>query len=240
VDFKVSGAGGTRYGDHQLFFWESTEMFSNVGRRDRTISLPPRVIVAPPVEPVSFELLSSHLRLDDFGGSEEHPQYSLLSSYLTAARELVEKDTRRALVQQTLQIKFEAFADRVELLRPPFIGALEVAYLDEVGATQTLDPDNYQLDDYSDITACLYFVEDLPLVLGDRRDAVTVTWQAGYLPEGSPLTQESQYLANVPRALQTAILLRAQMMYEDFAPDEMTAYVRAYEALIGPHRVGRL
>lgn len=98
------------------------------------------VSVAPASEPVTTAELKTHLRVD---GSDEDTDIELLG---VAARELVETDTERALMPQTLILRLDAFPDYIELRRCPLRTVTSIQYYDSAGTLTTLAADQYRTD----------------------------------------------------------------------------------------------
>lgn len=175
------------------------------------------VTTGPSAEPISTAEAKTQLRID--GSSED----TLISNYIAAARGMLEKQTRRAFLYQTITLKLDAFpvADNANktrrsleqgfggngtilLPRSPAIAITSVQYVDTDGATQTLAGSKYALDKTSE-PARLYpaYDEDWP----DTRDinnAVTVTYTAGYGASAS----------DVPEEVRLAVRLLVGVYYE--------------------------
>lgn len=108
------------------------------------------LIVAPTEEPVSLMEARNHLRVD---ASDEDP---LIVSLVRAARQLVESDTRRALVTQTWDYAVDydwpteedkrlGMVNRIVLPKPPVQSVTYVKYIDTSGVEQTLAANQYLL-----------------------------------------------------------------------------------------------
>ncbi len=205
------------------------------------------VTVPPQFEPVTLEDCYLHLRLDAFGSPPEHPDDAMLLRHIESARADVERVTRRALVQQTLMVALPAWpgahgCDRrghafhskeyVELKRPPFIEMVSVQYFDTNNAVQDADAATYYIDDMSDIVPRLLFIGSMPLVY-DRADAIRISWKAGYEPNGSPPSTQSDYAANVPANMKNAILLGVQLLYDQLATSDREALEKTQLSILG-------
>lgn len=98
------------------------------------------VSVAPGSEPVTTADAKAHLRVD-------HSEEDLyIDTLVEAARELVEIDTERALMPQTLVLRLDAFPDFIELRRCPANTITTVKYYDSAGTLTTLAADQYRAD----------------------------------------------------------------------------------------------
>lgn len=200
------------------------------------------VVVPPPFEPVTLADCYTHLRLDPLGDPPTHPDDDMLRRQITTAREQVEQITRRAIIQQTLSISMFEFPGwcsscGVELKRPPYVSGAAVTYYDANNVLQTLDPSFFYIDRSSDIVARLMLTGAgaRPNVYC-RRDAVRVTWVAGYPRAGVAETQ-ADYAANVPASIKDAILLGVQLLYDELAVDKRTKIEQMQMAILSSYHV---
>lgn len=195
------------------------------------------VSVAPTVEPVSLTEMKLHLREDADG------QDSLITALIKAAREKVEIETRRALVTQTQILRLDGFprsdtaAMAIEVPNPPLQSVTSIQYVDESGATQTLDAADYLVDTASEPARITPVYNGSWPIARAQINAVTVTFVAGYAPgSGSP----TDYAANVPEGLKAAIKLLVGAWYEHreaVGPLALKPVPMAYDALIWNHRI---
>jgi uncharacterized phiE125 gp8 family phage protein len=144
-------------------------------------------VLAPTEEPVSLEEAKAHCRVDIDDDD------SLIEDLITAARDLVETETRRSLVTTYWAMSIDDFpscgARRIALPRPPLQSVQSITYYDSDGAQQTLSTDVYGVNTarepgfvylkYGQVWPCTY---EMP-------DAVTINFVAGwddvlYVPSG--------------------------------------------------------
>ena len=136
------------------------------------------VSVAPSVEPVDLADVKIHLRVDI---SDDD---TLINSYITTAREYVEKVTRRALITRTMIGYIDCFPGVNFILLPdaPLQSITSLVYTDGAGDDTTFDSGNYSAD-----TIC----EPGRLVLGYNKswpsvtsfatvNPIAITYVAGY------------------------------------------------------------
>jgi uncharacterized phiE125 gp8 family phage protein len=108
-----------------------------------TVSL---VTITPPAsEPVTLAEAMLHLRVDP-PASGPHPEAALIETLIAAARAHVETETNRVLITQTLEARWDAWRDVLDLPRSPVQSVTSVTYVDEAGATQTLAGSAYRAD----------------------------------------------------------------------------------------------
>lgn len=183
------------------------------------------VVAEPAEEPVSVAEAKSDLEVTH---SDDDSDIALL---ITAARRAVEKGTRRALIEQTLEYSIDRFPSEIILPRPPVAAIVSIVYTDSDGADQPLDSSLYQVDLTSDrVRICPAFDESWPET---RRQysAVRVRYTAGY---GAAAT-------DVPADLRKAILLLVNHWYENreavIAGTSVSEVPMSAQWLIDMHRV---
>jgi len=159
------------------------------------------VVSAAASEPVTLEEAKRHLRVD---GTEED---TLIEGLIAAARELVEGETGRTLMAQTIRQYFDDFPEDGGTLRLavyPVRSVASLKYLDDDGTETTLAADDYRADVTSEPAridpAC---GETWPTTYG-ASNGVWVNVEAGYASA-----------AAVPRGLKQAILLLVGHWYEN-------------------------
>lgn len=107
-------------------------------------------ITPPAVEPILLQQAKDHLRLDHDSEDE------LVSRLVSAARQLVESETRRALITQTWDYALDydwpteedkrlGMVNRIVLPKPPVQSVTYVKYIDTSGVEQTLAANQYLL-----------------------------------------------------------------------------------------------
>lgn len=136
-----------------------------------------KVATAPALEPVTVSELKTYLRLD--GTTYD----TMLTGYITACRDALEKHTGRTFITTALELyydKFPANNDALILMRPPVQSVTSIVYVDEDGVSQTLSASLYRTDLvslYPRITPA--HDEDWPDTQ-DISNAVKITYSAGY------------------------------------------------------------
>lgn len=174
-----------------------------------TMSL--KVITARATPAVSTSDAKTFLRVD--GSTDD----ALISGLVAAATDMVEKRTRRSLINQTFRWSFDEFpSGPVELPRSPVSsisigGAYAYAmprlrYIDQDGVQQTaVEDEDYFLDlDNNPPSLQLFPFTIWPLTQLDRAKAVEVDFVAGYGASS----------ANVPELLRHGVLMLVAHWYE--------------------------
>lgn len=162
-------------------------------------------VVAPDVEPVSLSEAKAHLRVD---GSDED---ALISACITAARERIEHECRRALIRQqwTAYIKPGDGCRPVELPRPRLIVDIDSPFLLEYRGTggvwaASANPLFMPAREPAILWPAAAAPSSLDAVRGDMDCVWRATYWSGY---GSDA-------ASVPGPLRHAIMLLAAHLFE--------------------------
>ncbi len=105
-----------------------------------------KIYTAPATEPVSLVEAKLHLKVD---GTDDD---TLISGYITTARETVEGIARRALITQTWDFMLDEFpeGDELKIPFPPLQSITSVQYTDQDNVTATFAASNYAVDIYSE------------------------------------------------------------------------------------------
>lgn len=150
--------------------------------------------------PVTLEEAKLHCKVDT------NADDALISALITAAAEMAEQETGRAIMPQSWELTLDAFPDAFELTRVPAVSVTSLKYYDATGTQQTLSNAFYTLDN-SDDNGLAYVVpaygETWP---GSRAqiNAVALRYLAGYADA-----------ASVPESIKSWIKLQVGAMYEN-------------------------
>jgi uncharacterized phiE125 gp8 family phage protein len=159
-----------------------------------------KLITAASALAVSLVEAKAHLRVDV---SDDD---TLISALVTAATEMAEQYTGRAIMPQTYMLTLDAFPSALELTRTPVASVTSIAYADTSGTVQTLSSSLYALDNL-DGNGNAYVVPAYNTSWPDTRDqvnALTCTFVAGYANA-----------AAVPESIKSWIKLMAGAMYDN-------------------------
>lgn len=161
-------------------------------------------------EPVSLATARLHLRLDTSGSPPTHPDDALVEALISVAREAVESFTELTVAVNTFQMKLDYFENlAINLGTFPVNSITSIVYVDTNGANQTLSVNDYVLDTFSKpAQIVLAYDKNWPAVR-NQPNAVTVTFQAGFTGNTSPVTNV------IPKALRQAMLLTITDLYEN-------------------------
>ena len=184
--------------------------------------------VAPATEPVTLDEVKAHLRLD----TDEDD--ALLGVMATAARQLVEQITGRALITQTWLTTLDAWPERgVDMLPLPLAAVSGISVYAADGVTTEIDAASY----YTTGGSLPRVIAPFGISPGRAVGGIAITHTAGYGATGD----------SVPAALKLAILQITAAMYErrgddvgDDQTDTISRIPAGARALINPYRILRI
>jgi uncharacterized phiE125 gp8 family phage protein len=155
-------------------------------------------VITPPTEPVTLADARLQCRVTDTA------EDSLITSYITAARQYCEHYTQRAIGSQTLELALDEFPDgAIELPMSPATSITSLKYINEAGVETTLSGSAYTLDDYSHLSwAIRAYGTEWPTTQAVA-NAVKVRYVAG--------------AALVPGPVRSAMLLTIAHLFENRA-----------------------
>jgi uncharacterized phiE125 gp8 family phage protein len=159
-----------------------------------------KLVTAAAALAVSLVEAKAHLRVDT---SDDD---TLITAMITAATELAEQATGRAIMPQTWDLTLDAFPSAFEITRLPAASITSLQYTDAAGALQTLGSALYTLDNASDFSPA-YVVPAYGATWPDTRaqvNAVVLRYVAGYADA-----------AAVPESIKSWIKLQVGAMYEN-------------------------
>lgn len=132
------------------------------------------VTTPPAVEPVEAADVWNWLHIDP------ETDDGTLERLIPAARMAAENYTRRAFIAQTITLKADSWPCEIVLPRAPLIDVTSIGYVDEAGVAQVLAADQYQVDAVSEPGVIVPAYDVTWPSLRAVRNAVTVTYRAGY------------------------------------------------------------
>lgn len=185
----------------------------------------PRRTAQPAVEPLTVAEARHHLRQDDLGADDT----AYITRLIRAARQACEERTERTMTTTPWRLQLDSFPDAIELLQPPIIAITSLQYRDADGATQTLDPQDYVLDNAREPGWLVPAPGRSWPAVGEGINAVVVNYTAGYGATG----------ADVPEPLRQWMLLAVADMYDTRRGSGERAQVRHdfADALLQPYRL---
>jgi uncharacterized phiE125 gp8 family phage protein len=155
-------------------------------------------IIAPAtgaLQPVSLEEARDQARVDC------DAEDTFLGLLISVATQAATDRLQRALVPTRYRLTLDSFPSAIELLKPPIISVESVKYIDNDGEQQTLDPQDYFLDNVSEPGYLVPAVGRAWPATQDRINTVEVEYTAGY-PDSA-----------IPKPIKQWILLAIGDMY---------------------------
>ena len=148
-----------------------------------------KLITAPTSEPITKADVYLQCRIDS------NAEDSLLDMYIKAAREEAEHRTNRKFLPQTWELALDAFpSNEIKLPFAPIASIFSVKYLDINGATQTIAPANYTLDNYGIEHFVLLAANQLWPTAMDAANSVKIQFIVGYTDVASVPTAAKQWM----------------------------------------------
>jgi len=100
-----------------------------------------KLITAPATEPITLDEAKNHLKVDSADDNV------LIGNLITTARQLAEKETKRAFITQTWQMFLDTAPHVIEIPKPPLQSPLvSIKVIDTDGTESTISKDNYIVD----------------------------------------------------------------------------------------------
>jgi len=159
-----------------------------------------KVVTPVATEPVTLAEARLHIKAD-----ADTTEDALIEAWITAAREVAEQYTGRALAVQTLEMALQAFPcdghQVIELDMPPVASITSVKYTDTAGVEQTVPGGDYVLSLYGDACAMAPAYGKYWPSTQNTPDAVRIRYVAGY--------------TTAPKAVYAAILLMVAFLNEN-------------------------
>ena len=105
-----------------------------------------QLVTGPTEEPVDIIEAKTHLKVPSDVAEDD----DLIHSLIKTARTTSENITNRAFISQTWKMFFEGFPPwEIKIKRPPLQSITHVKYVDTAGALQTLNSNQYLVDETS-------------------------------------------------------------------------------------------
>lgn len=135
----------------------------------------------PAAEPVSLSEAKAHLRID------HADEDTYIGSLISAARAYFETQCQKAFATQSYLLTLDSFpsSDDVRLDRGPVLEITALKYDDSDGIEQTLDPNDYVLDNANEPGWLIPIDSGWPATMsatGAVRVEYIAGWEAGTLP----------------------------------------------------------
>jgi len=188
------------------------------------------VTTPPAAEPLELAEVKAHLRV------EHDAEDDLILRLLRMARQRAETDNDLALITQELEYRLDDWpsSSMIRLPRGPIQSVDEIAYVDQAGNPQVIDPANYEVDLYLRPARLRPAPEYTWPTVKDQLNAITITYTAGWGDNGE----------DVPEEIRQALLLIVGDFFENRESviiGTISSQIQsvAAENLLEPFRTGR-
>lgn len=187
------------------------------------------LITPPAVEPVSLAEARLQCRIDADNTAED----TLLAIYITAARNMAEHELQRVLIDQTWELRLDAFpAAEISLGKAGVRSITSVEYVNAAGTLQALDSAAYVLDATTSPGWLLPADGTTWPATTDVANAVRVRFVVGYGDSASL----------VPENIRTWILLTTATLYKQRESIDLSGRAtslpgRFIDSMLDPFRV---
>lgn len=172
--------------------------------------MPLKLVTPPACEPVSLAQFKTHARIS------RDDEDATIRGYIMAARQYAESRQRRQLITATWRLTIDSFypcgesrslfeTAAIKIPLPPLASVTSITYVDEDGATQTLDSSLYLVDTQSEPGRIVPAFNQVWPYTREQINAVAITFVAGY--GGTP--------GSVPATTRQAIQMLASHYYEN-------------------------
>lgn len=173
---------------------------------------------APAIEPITLDEAKNHLKVDSADDN------TLIGNLITTARELAERETKRAFITQTWQLIFDLAPHMIEIPKPPLQSIESITIIDTDGDETQIDEDDYVVDASENSPGRV--TPDLGLVWPYHRGFASfiVEFKCGY---GTKTT-------DVPTALRQGILQLIGYLYENRGTVEIP---KSLKSMFFPYKI---
>jgi len=154
---------------------------------------------APPAEPVTLEEAKNHLKVD---AADDN---TLIAGLVTAARELGEKETKRAFITQVWEMCLDTAKDEIEIPKPPLQSVESIKVIDDDGNASVVSSTYYDVDASQNSPGRVKLKAGCVWPYHRGFASFLIEFKAGYGDDA----------ANVPEALKRAILVLIGHMDEN-------------------------
>lgn len=170
-----------------------------------------KLTTAPLSEPVTLAQAKLHLKVD---GTDDD---DLITALIKAARQIAERETKRALITQQWEMIMDSAPEEFEIPKPPLIRVLQIKTIDTDGVEAVVSTSRYNVDCSRDSPGRVKLATGY--VWPTHRDFASfiVTFDGGYgdKPE------------NIPEPLRQGVLQVIGHLYDNRGSEEIPAGAKA-------------
>jgi len=176
---------------------------------------------APTVEPISLDEAKLHLKVDS---AEDN---TLITALIKTARQLAERETKRAFITQTWEMYLDAAAPEIEIPKPPLQSVVSIKVIDSDGNITTVDTAIYDVDASQDSPGRVKLAYGCAWPTHRNFTSFIVEFKGGY----------GDAAADVPEGLKQGILQLLSHLYENRGAEEIP---KGLKALFWSYKIMRI
>jgi uncharacterized phiE125 gp8 family phage protein len=171
---------------------------------------------------ITLDEAKAYLRVD---GADDN---ALITALISVAEDCVEKETRRTLLTQTMELIYDDVGASIEIVKSPLQEVSKIEVIDDAGVKTTVDAAFYDVD-VSGIRGRVQLRSGCSWPDHRGFASFIITVKAGY-----------GLAADVPAALKQAALIALAILYEDRGAMDEGKISKAISGLCWPYKVFRL
>ena len=167
---------------------------------------------APAVEPITLDEAKLHLKVDSADDN------ALISALITTARQLAERETKRAFITQTWEMFLDYAPPEIDIPKPPLQAtSLSIKVIDEAGVESVVSATTYDVDDSENSPGRVKLRSGCSWPNHRGFASFIIEFKAGY---GDAAT-------DVPEALKQGILQLLSHLYDNRGAEEIPKGIKA-------------
>jgi uncharacterized phiE125 gp8 family phage protein len=164
-----------------------------------------KVTTKPEFKPVTLDQLKNQLEIELSDTSQDDQ----LTLYIEAATDYAEAYIKGKIMKQTATVYFSGWQGSFKLWGAVPLLSVVVKYTDENGDTQTLNADEYHVNEFAQVPE-IQITGTTPTLQENNLAPVFIEAVCGY----SDSAVEGEQQTAVPASIKKAILMKAAKMYE--------------------------
>ena len=176
---------------------------------------------APAKEPLILEQVKNHLRVETTADD------NLITSLIMVARQLAERETKRAFITQTWQMFLDSAPAEIEIPKPPLQSVVSIKVIDDEGSESVVSSDIYVVDPSENLPGRVKLKSGCTWPTHRGFASFIIEFNAGY---GDDET-------DVPEALKQGILQLIGHLYETREAEEIP---KGIKLMLSPFKIWSL
>lgn len=166
---------------------------------------------APTIEPISLDEAKNHLKVDSADDNV------LITALITTARQLAERETKRAFITHIWQMYLDTAPAEIEIPKPPLQSVVAITVIDDAGAETVVNSSYYDVDASQNSPGRVKLKSGCVWPTHRNFASFIIEFKAGY---GDAAT-------DVPEALKQVILQLLSHLYENRGAEEIPKGIKA-------------